>query len=403
MHGWFDGSSAEDRRGFVFPAVMFALLILGVLAVAAFRTADDERRSGRAWRESAVALYAAEAGLRNTLGAWPTGPVKALRPGDSLDLGRRPLANRASYRTVIHRVDNGGLQLYAVVVQARGGGPLGGRGTLTAMVSGVPTFKWGIFTQNGITASGGTRTDGYNSEAAPYNALTADSTGSLATNGNVALSGTSTTVKGDVAAAGTVSNSGATVTGTTTPGAPPFPVMPVLPCPTGGYTASVPTGPGVSYNPATGVLTVSGGAKNLTLTAPPTQYYFSQVVLSGGATLTIDGGGQHVDIYIDNVLNISGGGLVNPSAKPTQLGIWSCGAPAKPAKWEVSGGSGSYYSLYAPNHDVVVSGGSDLYGAIVAASFNSSGGTLFHYDDALAQQPSDLLATLKGTWAQFAN
>jgi len=403
MRGWSEGSRAADRRGFVLPAVIFALVILTILAVVAFRTSDDERRAARALRESAVALYAAEAGLRSTLGAWPTSPVQALKPGDSLNLGRQPLPNKASHRTVIHRVDNGGLQVYAVVVEGRGGGPLGGQSTLTQVVTALPTFKWGIFTENGITISGGTGTDGYNSNAGPYYAPKADSTGSLATNGSVVLNGGTSRVKGDVAAVGTVSKYGATVTGTTTSGAPPFPVMPVIPCPTGGYTQDVPRGPGISYDPRTGVLRVSGGGKNITLPAPPTQYYFSQVVLTGGAKLVINGAGQHVDIYIDNVLSVSGGGVVNSGAMPTQLGIWACGSPANPAKWDLTGGSGSYYSLYAPNHDVAVSGSSDLYGAIVAASLTASGGTQFHYDEALAQQPSDRVAILTGSWAQISN
>src|SRR5438046_2145719 len=83
----------------------------------------------------------------------------------------------------------------------------------------------------------------------------------------------------DVTAAGTVSNA-KNVTGTVTQHAPPFPSMPVVTCPTGGYTPSVPQGSGITYNPATGVLKVS--STNLTLPAPPNQYYFHQVVLSGG-------------------------------------------------------------------------------------------------------------------------
>jgi len=183
---------------------MFALAMMGLLAVVALRTADDERRSERALRESGVALYADEAGLRGTLGAWPTTAVKALNPGDSLNLGWQLLPNRASYGVVIHRVDNGGLQQYAVVVQAIGAGLLGGRSTLVQMVSAVSIFKWGMFSQNGIVMGGsGGLSDGYNSKRAPYNAATADSTGSLATNGSIVLNNGSSVVKGDVAAVGT--------------------------------------------------------------------------------------------------------------------------------------------------------------------------------------------------------
>ena len=144
-------SRAADQRGIVLPTVVLSLAIMGLLAVVALRTADDERRSERALRESGAVLYADEAGLRSTIGAWPTTALKALKPGDSLSLGWQLLPNRASHRVVIHRVDQGGLQQYAVVAQAKGAGPLGGRSTVVQMVSGVSVFRWGIFTETGIT------------------------------------------------------------------------------------------------------------------------------------------------------------------------------------------------------------------------------------------------------------
>src|SRR5438876_4031828 len=389
-------SRAADQRGFVLPAVIFSLAMMGLLAVVAVRTADDERRSERALRESGAVLYADEAGLRSALGAWPTTAVQALKPGDSLSLGWQLLPNRASHRVVIHRVDQGGLQQYAVVAQAKGAGPLGGRSTVVQMVSGVSTFRWGLSTETGITLTGGAGTDGYDSRNGPYNPLIPDSTGSVATNGSVVMNGGPTLVKGDAAAVGTVT--GGTVTGARTSGAAPFPHMSNLACPTGGYTPSLPQGRGISYDPATGVLRVTAGG-NLTLKAPPTQYYFSQVVLTGNSTLTVNGG-QHVDIYIEKSLDLSGGGIVNTAAQPTQLGIWACGIP-NATQWTLTGGSGAYFSLYAPSHPVVVTGGGDLWGAVVGASFTASGGATLHYDEALAQVPSKLLTVVTGSWAQL--
>ena len=394
---WWMGKSRADQRGLVLPAVVFSLAIMGLLAVVALRTADDERRSERALRESGAVLYADEAGLRSTLGAWPTTAVQALKPGDSLSLGWQLLPNRASHRVVIHRVDQGGLQQYAVVVQAKGAGRLGGQSTVVQMVSGVSVFRWGIFTETGITLTGGAGTDGYDSRNGPYNPLTPDSTGSVATNGSVVMNGGPTIVKGDAAAVGTVG--GGTVTGARTSGAAPFPHMPNLACPTGGYTPSVPQGRGVSYNSATGVLRVDGRG-NVTLKAPPTQYYFSQVILTGGSTLTVNSGGQHVDIYIEKTLDISGGGIVNTSAQPTQLGLSACGIPSA-AQWTLTGGSGAYFSVYAPSHPVVVTGGSDLWGAVVGASYTATGGSKLHYDEGLAQVPSKLLTVVTGSWAQL--
>jgi hypothetical protein len=393
----------REQKGFVVPTAIFALVLLGVVAVAALSMSGDEQRSSRAFRESGLAVYSADAGLRHALGTWDTTAVKALNPGDSLVVGGGSgwisMPNRASYRVVIYKADSGQLQQFVVVAQGRRPSQVGGEATVTALVSGVPLFKYGIFTQGDITLSGGSVTDGYNSENGPYNPAAIDSTGSIATNGNISMSGGSTIVNGDAKSAGT--NSGGTVTGTRTGGATPFPAPATIACPTGGYTPSVPGGAGISYNPATGVLTVSGG-KNVTLGVPAAgYYYFSSVTLSGGATLTMSSS-AHVDIYIDNVLNLSGGGIINTSSLPPSLSIWACGNPPSPAGWTLSGGSGAYFSVYAPNHDITVSGSGDIWGAIVGASLNSSGGSAIHYDEGLQQLPSKNLTSVSGSWAQVS-
>jgi hypothetical protein len=390
-------NQGSDERGMALPAVIFTLAIMAVLAVVAFRTADDERRSSWATKESGVALYAAEAGLRTTLGTWPTAPEAALAPGDSLDLGWQLLPNRSSYRAKIHRVDRGGLQQFAVVVEARSPGLQGGRSRIVGMVSAVPIFKWGIYSEGNVVMSGGSYTDGYNSNNGPYNPLAVDSIGSIATNGNISMSGGGTVIKGDATAQGTVS--GGTVTGTNTPGAPPFPAQPIVPCPA-GYTpaANVPSGAGISYNSGTGVLSVSGG-KVITLNPPPTVFYFSSVTLSGGSQLIAGGA---VQIMIGNQLNLSGGTLVNPSGVPSNLAISSCGSGSTTG-WTLSGGSGAAFTVYAPNHPITVTGSGDIFGAIVGASYTASGGSKVHFDEALLNTPTTQRMALVGSWVQTGN
>jgi type II secretory pathway pseudopilin PulG len=99
-----------DRKGFVLPTVILAITVMSLIAVVALSTASDESRASRATRESTLAMYAAESGLRQTYGAWPIASVNSMKPGDSLDLGWKTLPNKAAYRSVIHRVDKGGLQ-----------------------------------------------------------------------------------------------------------------------------------------------------------------------------------------------------------------------------------------------------------------------------------------------------
>src|SRR5438105_13277085 len=108
--------SMLNRKVFVLPTVIFALTIMSVIAVVTLTTASDERRTSRASRESTLAIYAAEAGLRQTYGAWPVAAASALTPGDSLDLSWQSLPNKASFRVVLHRVDGARLQQYALMV-----------------------------------------------------------------------------------------------------------------------------------------------------------------------------------------------------------------------------------------------------------------------------------------------
>jgi len=48
----------------------------------------------------------------------------------------------------------------------------------------------------------------------------------------------------------------------------------------------------------------------------------------------------------------------------TQLAVIGCGTDN--TSWDLSGGTGAYYALYAPNHNLTLTGGSDIWGAIVA-------------------------------------
>ncbi|NIN71657.1 MAG: hypothetical protein GTO46_06950 [Gemmatimonadetes bacterium] len=135
-------SAVEDRRGFVLPVIVFGLMLMGAMTVAALLTAGDEGRSGRAMREATGAFYAAEAGLNWVYANWDTvkADVDTLSGGSSFDLGWRSLDNGDSYRAVIHRWDEGGQPIYQLVVEGRSGGELGSQKrlsyTLTAAASG---------------------------------------------------------------------------------------------------------------------------------------------------------------------------------------------------------------------------------------------------------------------------
>ncbi|MGD2154064.1 MAG: pilus assembly PilX N-terminal domain-containing protein [Gemmatimonadales bacterium] len=126
------------RDGFVLPVVIFGLVIMSTLAVAALLTAGDEQKSAQAVLESASAFYAAEAGFNELWAAWPDTQVSGLEPGDTLDLGWQALDHGASYRAVVYRLDNGGQKMYQLTVEGRGGGPLGGQRMLGLTIAADP-------------------------------------------------------------------------------------------------------------------------------------------------------------------------------------------------------------------------------------------------------------------------
>lgn len=389
--------SSTSRDGFVMPTAVIAIAAMSVIAIAVLSNASDEQRASRAVRESTLAVYTAEAGLRQTYGAWPSAPVKALNPGDSLDLGWQNLPNGGQYRAVIHRVDKGGLQEYNVIVQGRRTGLNGGISTVIGVVGGVPLFGRAIFGDTLVYLAGGSVIDGFDSEVGPYNPSTADSTADVFTNKNLYVQ--KATVKGDVAAGGTISlgTSGVNITGTQTAGAAVILPYDIIPCPSGGYTPATPELPGYTGN---GALTLaSNGVYNLTQST----YYFKSVVFAGQSTIKVPGN-PHVTIYVQDSLYAAGGTFVNSGRNATALSIVACGTPTNPAKgnyWSISGGADAYFSIYAPNHVVYGVGNSDFYGAIISSLFYVSGGANVHYDAALARAESPKLAVQRATWGQF--
>jgi hypothetical protein len=388
-----------NRKGFVLPTVILAITVMSVIAVVSLSTAADESRASRATRESTLAMYAAEAGLRQTYGAWPAVSVNSLKPGDSLDLGWQTLPNKAAYRSVIHRVDKGGLQEYSIVVQGRRTDPTAGIITLVGAAGGVPIFKYAVRTEGILKLNNGGVFDAYDSEVGPYSAMTADTIANLWANGDMTVAWT--TVKGSATATGDITLGwNGVVTGATTSDATALTPMDVIPCPAGGFTptAKVPTGPGVSYSSSSGVVTVFGGA---TLTLTDTSYFFASIVLTGNSRLVFPGA-AHANVVLRDSLNAASGIIANTSANATMLSFASCGTSANPAWWALSsGGTASYYSVYAPNHIVYETGAGDFYGAVIASDYYSSGGGKFHYDAALARQSSNKTAVQPGSWAQL--
>ena len=247
---------------------------------------------------------------------------------------------------------------------------------VTALVSGSSIFPYGLFSKTSITLSGGSTTDSFDSRDGAYNAGTAGSGGSVRANGDISLSGGSTVVHGDATAGGTVSASGgSSVTGTTTNGAPAMSFGPVPACGPPYSTTGV-TFIGSHGSFVNGVLTVSNS--NTTAVLAGGTYCMSSITLQGSGIMQVT---SAVNIFVTGAATLSGGSVANTTSNASNLKLFSSlNDPTNNNGVTLSGGSGAYMTVYAPNTGVTFSGSSNFYGSVIANKIVNSGGTDIHYD-----------------------
>ncbi len=137
--------------------------------------------------------------------------------------------------------------------------------------------------------------------------------------------------------------------------------------------------PSAAYNASTGVVNESGGV----VTIAPGTYCFSDVTVSGGSgRLEVDGPSPTI-INLTGKLTFSGGAQVNnTTSSPDNLIVNSSNTTNNAVT--VSGGSGTYMRINAPNPSalVTISGGSSAFnGSVKTYDFKITGGATL-LDDA---------------------
>jgi len=391
--------TSRSSRGFVLPMVVIALAMMGLLVVAVLTTSDDDREASMAFQEGTRSFFAADAGLNQMLAQWGDSSydtrVAAAGVADTFAWRTLP-ENGATYRAIIQRLATSGA--ISLKVDGRSAATRRGLRTVAVVITVSTSFHYAAvgFTDISVSSS---NTDSWDSAVGAYGGGNVGTNGDIRSNGTISMLSGSTAIKGDAQAATTIVGGGcAHVTGTCTGGQPTV-TIPDVSCPAGFSPASdVPSGPGITYVPATGALTVGGG-KTITLNYSNSPYRFSSMSFSGSSVLTFTGTPQHVDLYVSGAVNLSGGTIQNPSGKPTNLTVWGCGANT--AAWTLTGSSNAFYAVYAPHHPVTLTGGSPLYGALVGASINLTGGSALHYDEALGRV--GVVTSLPGSWTEVAH
>ena len=238
----------------------------------------------------------------------------------------------------------------------------------------------GIWGLRGIRVNGSVVSDSFDSTVAPYEADTAGDEGDLCSGRWLRISGAAT-INGD-AMAGMghvveINGSAAEITGFTSSNTADI----------AGPTVDFGSSPYINNNGSIGA--TDGGrspwrngglyvSANDNLVIPPGAYYFNSITMRSGATITTSG---DTTIYIGGVVDAAGGGIINNSARPHNLSIFSNGT-----SFEIGGTYDFHGSVVAPNANVVVHGDAQWYGALIGGTVWMRGNTEFHVDESIPGQ-----------------
>jgi hypothetical protein len=261
-----------------------------------------------------------------------------------------------------------------------------GQTVLEALFGNNASYPCVICSKGNVTLTGTSTTDSFDSTLGAYASQPQGNEGSVDADGNVVLNGGGVVVHGNAAAGGTVSGSG-TVTGASTNGAPLQYFPPVVAC--GSYSSgsgiSI-SGGSASYNATTGDLTSAGSGK-ATVTLASGTYCLHSVQLNAQSVLQVNITGGPVRLYLTADSNLGGQAIENDTGAAENFQIFSSLASATQGI-TLAGGPAAAVAVYAPNAQVQLSGGSNLYGSIVGGSVTLNGNTNFHYDKALTHLPN---------------
>ena len=110
-------------------------------------------------------------------------------------------------------------------------------------------------------------------------------------------------------------------------------------------------------------------------------YVLGDITLGNGVELTITAGSSLVLYLAGNMVDMNSAGITNATNDSTKFilyGLDTC------TSIELKSSSDFYGAIYAPNADLVVKNGGDLYGAFIGDDFEMKNAGSFYFDTALA-------------------
>ena len=225
-----------------------------------------------------------------------------------------------------------------------------GRGGRTG--AGIVGIDW-------VEMNGTTYVDSYSAE--PYDPNNHNANGSVASNGDITMVGTSD-IWGD-ARPGVDGSFEATPNAFISGWAAPLEEPLVYP------PATVPAG-----TPNSGVLRINA---HDVVTLPPGTYWFTEIIMRSGGTLIVQ---PRVTIYCTGDIDLEGGTVTN-SGTPGDFDLIKVG----PGTVDLGGGGTLKAHVYAPEADVRMHGtnGFGFWGWVIGKTLDINGNTQLHYDETL--------------------
>lgn len=366
------------RRGVVLLGVMAALAALALLGGTLAVISRTDVRIAARFRRAADALYNADGGVRYVACAieadLASGALVLDSPVEAVNYTAPP-AFEFDPVTRLARTSNTNAYCYRVM-----GRSLLSRFTIEAVFRRASAFEKGLFGDESFDIKATGKILSYDSSVIA-NPTPDDSTGEAmaACNGEF-LTHQDSLIDGSLLLGEDPDGVRATWTempsgGTTITGEPGVPTDRIEPDPLGAASGDL-AADFARY-------AVAGQNDNLTASPPVSpphnrlllgnrdvavlssgNYYFSQIVIKQGATLTIDASAGPVNIYLSGKMEAKEGCTINTSGRPTDLSIFSNSDEALILKHE-----GSFKGvIYAPFADVQVRNSGDFYGSCWAGS-----------------------------------
>jgi hypothetical protein len=368
------------ERGFVLLVVYMVVIMVSIFSIAFFARHQVAIQATERYQNRILAFNAAEAGIDFALRELSTNATR--RDGTSntsytspdFSLGEKTfrfVISPVAGKSIMRRIDAEGCAPNCdATSRAYQNSRITVYSSITAPTPPPSLFKYGIYAENLLDLSGekACAFDSYNSGQGAYGGSNVSTIGAIAADtsgiGNINLK--NTTVKGNVLVGSNgdpdivITLKKSTITETTSRLSESW-VLPTLPPLPETHT-------NIDLSNVTGeIAPLAAGT-----------YHCTSIKISGGGTVPTTGA---VTIYVDGAIDIAGNGVTVPDNHPGNLQLYETGS----AEIKFSGNSSFFGGLFAPHSNVTATGNGDIFGAVVAKTFSSTGNSAVHFDLAMRE------------------